>query len=384
MRLAVLVSHPIQYHAPLFRELARRLDICVFFAHRATPEQQGAAGFGTSFEWDVDLLGGYAHEFLRNVAPDPGSHHFSGCDTPEIAAKLDDGSFGALLVMGWHLKSYWQGVWAARRRGMRVLARGDSHLDTPRHAIKRLVKGAAYPVLLRAFDAALYVGQRNRAYYEYYHYPAARLFASPHCVDTERFAAGATAAARAELRGRTGLGPNEKVALFAGKLIAFKRPLDLIDAAAKLRAHGSPVHVFLAGSGPLEAEIRTRAAAAETPLHALGFQNQTRMPAIYAAADVLVLPGEETWGLVANEAIACGVPIIVSDAVGCAPDLATDSRVGRTFPAGDVDALADALFVTFTSRPSLEAIRRVSNRHSLGAAADGIEAALMARESRRL
>ena len=164
MRLAVLTSHPIQYYAPLFRELSRDLDIHVFFAHKASPAEQAAAGFGQAFDWDVDLLAGYAHTFLQNVAKRPGTGHFSGCDTPGVGAELRNGRFDALLVLGWHLKSFVQGIAAAKRLGLPVLVRGDSHLGTPRSHLKTMVKRLAYPPLLRVFDGALYVGRRSRAY----------------------------------------------------------------------------------------------------------------------------------------------------------------------------------------------------------------------------
>ena len=385
-RLAILTSHPIQYYAPLFREIARRIDVKVFFAHAATAKQQGEAGFGVAFDWDLDLLDGYPYEFLRNVASDPSAQHFFGCDTPEIGEKIAAGRFTALLVTGWHLKSYWQGIRGAKRYDIPVMVRGDSHLGNSTDPGKRLVKGAAYPFLLRLFDAALYVGQRNRAYYERYRYPEERLFHSPHCVDTARFSGGAGPESRAALRARLGIGANVKCVLFAGKLIDFKRPLDVIEAAALVRAKRHHlVHVTFAGSGPLEAEARARAEALHVPLYVLGFQNQTQMPAAYAAADVLVLPStRETWGLVCNEALACGTPIIVSDAVGCAPDLAADGSVGRMFPVANVAALAEAITATLCAPPSAEAIRRISGRHGLPAAVAGISAALQALPNRRM
>src|SRR5437868_9871325 len=118
MRLAVVASHPIQYQAPLFRALAGMLDLDVYFAHRATAADQAAAGFGVDFEWDVDLLSGYDHYFLRNVSRAPGTSYFRGCDTPEIRARLDRHHYDAVLVMGWYLKSFWQSVAAARSRGI--------------------------------------------------------------------------------------------------------------------------------------------------------------------------------------------------------------------------------------------------------------------------
>ena len=199
-RLAVVVSHPIQYYAPLFRALAARVDLEVFFGQTLSPAQQSAAGFDTAFDWDVDLLSGYRSTFLTNVARHPGPSLFNGCDTPEIGARLKAGGFDALLVMGWYLKTFVQAIWAARRMGIPVLVRGDSHLDTPRGFVVRTSKALAYPPFLRAFDAALYVGQRSRAYYEHYHYPAERLFFSPHCVDTAWFAARRAARGPAPLR----------------------------------------------------------------------------------------------------------------------------------------------------------------------------------------
>src|SRR5262245_57357800 len=112
MRLALVTSHPIQYYAPLFRTLAERLDLVVFFAHRATASDQAKAGFGVEFDWDVSLLSGYKHEFLRNVAAQPALDRFSGCNTPEIGERLHRGRFDAVLVQGWYLKSLLQAMFA--------------------------------------------------------------------------------------------------------------------------------------------------------------------------------------------------------------------------------------------------------------------------------
>lgn len=374
MRLAILTSHPIQYYAPLFRELARRLDLHVFFAHRATPQQQASAGFDTAFEWDVDLASGYPSTFLRNVAQNPATDRFSGCDTPEIASQLRAGRFDSLLVLGWHLKCFIQAIVAAKRQGLPVMVRGDSHLGTPRSVVKMAAKEIAYPPFLRLFDAALYVGQHSRAYYEHYRYPAKRLFFSPHCVDTSWFAAQATSQARAQLRAQYGIGEDAKVLLFAGKLIALKRPFDLIAAAARCRA--AAIEIMVAGAGELEAEMTKAARTLGVPLHLLGFRNQSEMPSAYAAADALVLPSsQETWGLVANEALACGRPIIVSDACGCAPDLAAAGAAGRVFAMGDIAALAAAIDAVVSEPLASGAIALTSATYSLSAAADGIERA---------
>jgi glycosyltransferase involved in cell wall biosynthesis len=373
-RLAVLTSHPIQYYAPLFRALAQVVDLHVLFAHRATPAEQARAGFGTPFAWDVDLTSGYAHSFLENVARWPGTDRFLGCDTPDIWQHLRKGRFQALLVLGWHLKAYLQGILAAKRLGIPVMVRGDSQLETPRSPLKKTLKSLAYPRLLRLFDAALYVGQRSRAYYAHYGYPAGRLFFSPHSVETRWYGASASAEERLRLRQQHAIAPETFLVLFAGKLIPFKRPTDVVAAVAQCRAQRLPAEVLVAGSGELEAQLEAAAASASVPLHLLGFRNQTAMPAAYAAADCLVLPsnGRETWGLVANEALACGRPIIVSDACGCAPDLGCDGRAGRTFPVGDTAALARAIGALAAAPPAGSDIAALSRAYSIEAAVDGI------------
>lgn len=380
-RLAIVVSHPIQYYAPLFRQLAQRVDLTVYFAHRATSADQARAGFGVAFDWDVDLLSGYRHVFLPNVAKRPSLAHFSGCDTPSIREHIEKGSFHAVIVTGWHLKTFLQTAIAAKRCRIPVLARGDSQLRTPRSILKKFVKSATYSAFLRLFNGGLYVGDRSREYWLHFGYPEPRLFFSPHCVDTEWFAARATTESGTVLRSQLGLPEDARVVLFAGKLLPYKRPLDIISAAAQLKCDGIKVSVLIAGSGPLESEMDTAAKAKGVAIYRLGFRNQTEMPAVYAAADVLVLPsdGHETWGLVANEALACGKPIIVSDAVGCAPDLAADRTAGQVFPMGDVFDLARALKEVLFNPPKPRAIAIKSEAYSIRAAIDGIMAALDAK-----
>lgn len=374
MRLAVVASHPVQYNAPLFRELASLVDVTVFYAYAAVPEDQAKAGFGVGFTWDVDLFSSYRYEFLVNEAKRPGLARFDGVDTPGVGKKLRDGRFDAVLLMGWHRKCFLQALFAAKRIGLPVLVRGDSHLSSPRSSLKLAVKRAIYPHFLRLFDAALVVGKRNRAYWEHYGYPRERMFDAPHCVDNSFFARNATSYARAELRSQLGLEPETKLILFAGKLVPFKRPLDVIEALGGARKLGMPVEALVAGAGPLEGDLQARATAVDVPLHMLGFCNQTKMPAVYAAADLLVLPsdGRETWGLVVNESLACGTPALVSDAVGCAPDLAELLGEHAIFRLGAIEDLVQKLCGFLYSPSSPGAIAMASAYFDLGATAKRI------------
>ena len=378
-RLGILASHPVQYYAPLYRELAKHLDLHVYFAHRQTAAGQADAGFGVAFDWDVDLLGGYPHTFLENRSRQPGTSRFSGCDTPEIATHVRAERFDAFLVMGWYLKSHWQAILACRRAGIPVLVRGDSHLVTPRNPLKRLAKAFLYPLLMRQFAAGLPVGHHNRQYLTHYGLRDAQLFASPHCIDTQAFAAGAARVDRGQARQALGLTPETAAVLFVGKLLDRKRPVDLLQAVARFPAE-RPVTVLFAGDGPRRDALQAEARRLGVEARFLGFRNQTELPEAYVMADVLCLPseGSETWGLVCNEALACGTPVVVSDAVGCAPDLALEGQTGAVFPLGDVDALANALQRALTLPRDSQAIAAVSARHSVEAAAAGIVMATQA------
>ncbi len=373
LRLGVLASHPIQYQAPIFRALARECHLRVLFAHRQTQQAQADAGFGVAFDWDVDLLAGYTHEFLPNLSARPGTDHFSGCDTPAAAQAIASSGFDAFLVMGWNLKAYWQAVHACRRSGVPVMVRGDSQLATQRNPATRLVKRMVYPWLLRRFDACLYVGQRNRAYLCHYGVPAPRLFFAPHSVDVDAFAHAASSADIAATRAAWGMSPDEAALLFSGKLVQRKRPGDLLAAATQLLAHGRPVRVIWAGDGPERRALEAQAARLGVPATFLGFQNQSALPGLYRAADLLVLPseGSETWGLVVNEALACGTRCVVSDACGCAPDL-VGPGTGAIFETGDPSSLAEAIAGVLRQPRNDDAIAAINTAYSPDATAAGI------------
>ncbi len=383
-RLGILTSHPIQYQAPLFRALAAELDVHVYFAHRATARDQAAAGFGVEFDWDVDLTSGYAHSFLENRARVPGIDRFLGCDTPEIARCIEQGGYDAFLVTGWHLKSYWQAVRACRRARVPVMVRGDSHLHTPRSLFKRIAKEVLTRMILRQFDAYLVVGSRAREYLLHYGARPERCFDAPHFVDNDWFGDKSLAAraGRGALRATWGAAGNTTVLMFVGKLLPIKRPLDMVYACHMLQKAGIAVTAVFVGAGVLESEIRREADRLKVQVALAGFHNQSRMPECYAAADLLVLPSEsETWGLAVNEAMACGLPAVVADAVGCAPDLIEEGSTGATYPTGDPELLAAAVrrvLPLLTQPGTQDALRQKLRRHSVTAAVRGVRAAIEA------
>ncbi len=168
----------------------------------------------------------------------------------------------------------------------------------------------------------------------------------PYCIDVPGFQEGVGQArpARERRRAEWGLAPGELALLFAGKLIPCKRPGDLVAVVQRLRAEGVPAQAVFVGAGPLEGQLRDQAQATGSPAYFAGFKNQSEMPACYGAADLLVLPSDsETWGLAVNEAFACGLPAVVSSAVGCAPDLIEEGLTGAVYTPGDLAGLHGAI-----------------------------------------
>ena len=335
IRVALFATHPVQYHVPWFQALAARPELAlrVFFGQVPDARQQGV-GFGVDFHWDIPLMAGYESEVLENVARPPSLGNFAGCDTPRVAERLRHWKPDLAILTGWQSKMLVQAWWACARLGVPRIVRGESNALSDRASWKRL----AHRVWLRGFDRFLAIGKSNRDFYVQAGIPESRIHPCPYFVDNERFAAAAAPLRerRAELRARWSIPERATCFLFCGKLIPKKHPLDLLRALERAVAAGASAHVLVVGDGELMAQARALAERERLPVTFAGFLNQTEIAGAYVAADCLVLPSDtgETWGLVVNEAMACGIPAIVSDQVGCGPDLVSEGVTGATFPTG--------------------------------------------------
>lgn len=340
-RLAVVVSHPIQYYSPWFRWMsAHGWTLRVFYlwdfgvAGREDPE------FGRTVVWDVDLLSGHEHEFVPNIARIPGTGHFRGLDNPLLGQRLRDWRPDAILLFGYKYATHLRLILTSDRP---LIFRGDSHLlDAPSVPwLKRELLTRLYG----RFAAVTCVGRANRDYFRAFGVPPEKLFLAPHCVDAARFTATPGLLARAAaLKAELGLG-GLRIVLFAGKLIAKKQPRELLEAFLALDAPSTAL-VFVGDGEELPALRSLAATRPDKNVRFLLFANQSEMPVRYLLADILALPSrgpEETWGLAVNEAMHLGVPCLVSDRVGCQRDLVTEGETGWVFSAGSRMGLTDAL-----------------------------------------
>lgn len=342
-RIAIVATHPIQYQVPWFQALAReaQVELKVYFALLPDAAQQGI-GFGVPFQWDIPLLDGYAWERLPNARAQPRLGGFFASSTPAIGERLREWRPAAVVITGWNAAPLLQALAACARLRIPAIVRGESNALRRRPLAVRM----AHRALLRRFAAYLAIGQANAAFYRGYGIADARIFAAPYFVDNDRFlrAAQALAPQRRELRARWGIPEDAACFAFVGKMEAKKRPSDLVEAMARLPA-SRKAHALFVGTGALEAEVREAARARGVSCSFAGFLNQSEIAAAYVAADVLVLPSDfgETWGLVVNEAMACGRPAIISDRVGCGPDLVEAGVTGEVFRFADSGALARAM-----------------------------------------
>jgi glycosyltransferase involved in cell wall biosynthesis len=376
-RLAVVLSHPVQYYSPWFRHLAARPELCVkvFYLWDFGVTETRDRTFGTSFKWDIPLLDGYESEFLQNRSKDPGTHHFRGLDNPAAAKAVADWKPDAVLLFGYAYATHLRLILSPRLAGIPFYFRGDSHELCPANGWKPKVSRGLRGLLFRRFTGFLAVGKANAGYFRASGVAGSKIHRVPHCVDNARFQAAAAQAEidAAEWKRELGIPAGAGVVLFAGKFEDKKRPLDLLEAFLRSKAGDGSAHnggleassspappvLLFVGSGPLEAELRKRAGSElGRSIFFAPFQNQTAMPKVYAAGDLLVLPSHgrgETWGLAVNEAMNLGRAAIVSSHVGCGPDMIVSGKTGWVFPAGNVDALRACLSEALTDR---EVLRR--------------------------
>ncbi|MES2219634.1 MAG: glycosyltransferase family 4 protein [Acidobacteriota bacterium] len=359
LRVAYLLSHPIQYQSPLLRLLAQQpgLELTVLYTSDFSVRSYHDKGFGAAVEWDVPLLGGYSHEFLPRLLDGQDVTFFRPL-IRGIYRRLWQGQFDVLWIHGYATLNSWMAMAAAKMLGIPVLLRTDSTLiDHPRGPVKLAVKNVFFRILRSFTYGVLSVGQRNTEYWRHHLGQDIPIFSIPYAVDNAYFqekarAAGAT---REQLRKQLGLESNRSVLLFASKLLARKCCIDLVDAyleltrRARLKDDERPLpYLLIVGEGEQRPQIEARLQQASEPdrqgVHLLGFRNQSELPRFYDLCDVFVLPSiHEPWGLVVNEAMNAGKAIIVSDQVGCQPDLVKYGDNGSVYPARNVGALADAL-----------------------------------------
>ena len=382
IRLSIIATHPVQYYAPWFRNIASQpnLTLKVFYLLDTRKEKPIDPGFQKPIEWDIPLLDGYDYEFVDNVSSNPRSSSFWGLQNPTLNEQVMKFEPSIVLMMCYNYYTCYKFIMSWRKSP--IIFRGDSHRLIEEHSVKSRLKRVIISFIFSKFHACLYVGKANYYYYIFNGVDPSKLYFSPYAVDNDRFCSQEVTALAKAMRWKIDLGipANHAVILFSGKFINTKRPLDLLHAykMAKL----TDVSLLFVGNGELENELIEQSKDTNFVFIA-PFQNQSLMPRTYSVADIFVLPSHgETWGLSVNEAMCMCKPIIVSDHVGCAADLVIPYVNGFIFPAGNILALRDSLIKAFAERDILlrwgQASRRIINQYNYSHATQGLMDAINA------
>lgn len=379
VRLAALVSHPIQYQAPLFRELNNRdgIDLTVYFCSRQGVEPMEDPGLGKEVVWDVPLLEGYEYEVLSDLSPLGGGSSFFKFN-PGIKRPLQRDKHDALWIHGYESLTNLYAIDVANRYNVPIVFRGEAMPSTVDSRAKQFVIGQIFDRI----DAFASIGTRNRRLYESFGIPDDCIFHAPYSVNNEFFQRRREELPPAsELRHEESIPVDRPVVLFVGKFLKRKRPRLLLDAFIKATDLGEATLIYV-GEGELRPEIERRAEdhGRTDDVNFEGFVNQSELPRYYELADIFVLPSvRENWGLVINEAMNFELPIITTDAVGASEDLVQEDNGAVVKPDSIKsliqpmsDFLKDGNKATAAGRNSIERI----SKWDIEATASGIIAAV--------
>lgn len=366
-RVLAVCSHPVQYAAPIFRRMAKHteLDLQVAFCSMSGAEAASDPDFGVTVQWDVPLLSGYSWTQLADRGS--GSQSLWGLWNPALRSLIMKGSFDAVLCfVGYVSGPFWIAYHAARASGAAFLFGTDAVSLVPRDRTKWkvAVKRLLWPRLFSLADQVIVPSSGTHDLMRALGVPEEQITLTPYSVDNDWWIAQSAKVDRAGVRASWGTSSTDAVILFCAKLQPWKRPMDVLQAFAKARLDNA-VLVF-AGEGQLRSQLERASwvLGVRDRVRFLGFVNQSELPSVYTASDLMVLPSEyEPFGVVVNEAMCCSCPVMASDCVGAARDLIVPVHADFVFPVGDIECLAKSLRQSLQEREKLRQIGEAFFRH---------------------
>jgi len=384
-RIAIVASHVIQYQDPFFRLLAADLeiDLTVLYLSDAGARTYKDADMGTALKWDVDLLTGYRYRFLRNLVHD-SNRGWTRHINPGIVAALLRGRYEMVIFMlGWGSLSALAGITTCRAAGIPFFLYGDSSFPPPEDTRRSRMRARLMRALFRNTSGFMVSGALNGDYYQHYGANPDHFFLLPWAVDNERFAQASRfePGEREAMRSRIGVDASQTLFVFSAKLVERKDPMTLLRAYQRLVDRNRAALLFL-GDGVLREPLETFARENDLQnVRFAGFVNQSELPKYYGMSDVFVLPSlYEPRGAVINEAMACGLPLIVTDRCGSIGDIVLEGENAFIYPAGDAAALS-AFMSRFIVEPSVrermaQQSREIIATWTFARGVEGVKAAL--------
>lgn len=361
-KLVIVATHPIQYHMPWFRELSKHDDIelTVLFGMLPNAKQQ-STGFGKEFSWDIPLTEGYQWQQLDNKSKKPNLSGFAGVDCPGIHDAIKRFSPDAIIITGWHSKLLFQASFAAFRLNLKTIMRGESNAKKPRPWYVKL----AHRALLSRFDAFLAIGKSNRQFFIGNGVNRTKILNAPYFIENKRFLEGI--AAVDEGLQSIKLPSDNFCFVYAGKLIEKKNVQELLSAFALVQKKYKDCQMMIIGDGELRQQLEAFVKQHKLAVTFCGFVNQRSLPNTYALGDCFLLGSDydETWGLVVNEAMVCGLPAIVSNRAGSSDDLIIEGETGFVYQYGKPQALASKMIHMLENQQDCKRMGEKAQQHVL-------------------
>jgi glycosyltransferase involved in cell wall biosynthesis len=367
--LAVIVSHPVPYFAPWYREIARddRVRLRVFFCCDWGVRPYVDSDFHSEIKWDVPLLEGYDHEFLP-IRKRPTHLTFTSVNNQQVSKRLS--SFGPDVVQGYGYaySTLWKAWLWARRTDTPFLIYSDSVLSHRSSSRTGFLRDSLVRLFYQHVDGAFAVGDQNVSFHRHYGVPVERIWRGSLPVDQKRFQKDKenTVLNRQSIRQRYSIPTEAFVVICSGKLIPRKRPMDLVEASILGDWTDRGIWLMFVGDGPERAALQSRIDSKELSNVVLtGFINQAEIPAHFQAADVLaVCSSRDPHPLVVTEAASFGLPIVASDAIGCIGESDT-AQIGvnaTAYPCGSVSDLRIAVENLATNQGTWNSMSEASRR----------------------
>jgi glycosyltransferase involved in cell wall biosynthesis/GT2 family glycosyltransferase len=336
IRVAAVFPEPTPYRTPLLDRIGEldEIDLTVVYA---APTLEGTAWEGET-QHDAVRLRGVTVPGVRRLV----RHDYPL--TPGIAAALSRAAPAVVVVSGWSTFAAQAAItWCRVHRKPYVLV-VESHDEGPRAGWRRAVKGLVVPPVVRGASSVLVTGTLARTSMIARGAAPERVRTFANTIDVAAFGerVDAEAPRRPDLRAELGAAPDDVVVLSVARLSPEKGLDTLVRAVA---AAGDPrLLLVLVGGGDERGRLEELADELGARVVFAGERPWDRIAEAYAAADAFALLSErETWAVVVNEAAACGLPLVLSDRIGAAPDLLRDGENGFRIASGDVAAAADAL-----------------------------------------
>jgi glycosyltransferase involved in cell wall biosynthesis len=289
------------------------------------------------------------YEFKHKVLPGVtlsyhGADFFSYTINPTVPLELARSKCDLIVIPGWQDFACQAAFFTCKAGGIPYVLWAESTINET--SWRRTLALPLVRMMVGGADAFVACGSRSREYLMHLGAAAAKVFVAINTVDTDYFRGGSllSAAERAALRRAHGV-EARTVILYSGRLTELKGVHYLLEAYARLREEHADLGLLIVGYGPKEGSLKQLCAAEGIQdVHFVGHVDMAAMPKYYAISDLCVLPSlRDVWGMVINEAMACGLPVITTDKVGASADLVENGVNGYVVEAGDQTALLEAM-----------------------------------------